>query len=103
MGAKPIGKFAERLGLWVNRPCKRANRYLIIITRVDQHSVRIRNQRIPILRLHIRAHLTFWVDALNAERNNLFFEAHFHPVKGHFLGMRIFHIQIGATGNIAQK
>ena len=103
MGAKPIGKFAEGLGLWVNRTFKRANRHFIIITRVDQHRVRIGNQRIPILGLHISADLMFWVDALDAERNNLFFEAHFHPVKGHFLGMRIFHIQIGATGNITQK
>ena len=86
MGAKPIGKFAEGFGLWVNRTFKRANRHFIIITRVDQHRVRIGNQRIPILGLHISAHLAARVDAFDAEGNNLFFEAHFHPVKGHFLG-----------------
>ena len=87
MCAKPFGKFAEGLGPWVNRTFEGANGHFIIIACIDQHSVRIGNQRVPIFRLHISANLTLRINALYAERHNLFFEAHFHPVKGHFFGM----------------
>ena len=102
MRTKPIGELAERFCLWVDRAFKGPNRHLIIITGVDEDGIRIGDQCVPVFWLHISADLSFRVDALNAKRYDLFLDAHLHPVKWHFLGMRVFDVKLGTAGKGTQ-
>ena len=84
--AEPGGELPEAFRLRINRAFKGADGDFVIVAGVDQNGVRIRNQGVPVFRLHIGADEAVRVSAGHAHGDDFALQAHFEAREGHRLG-----------------
>ena len=88
--SSPRREITKCFSLWINSVFKRAYFDLIIITRIHNHYLRIRNECIPITGFYISTYNLPGVYSFNTHSDNLFFEFHFGSVKRNITMIRIF-------------
>ena len=94
---QPARQLGETPGVGVQRPDKGANRYLIVVAGIDHHHVRLRDQRVPVLRFDILARHPRRVDVRPVHGDDFGFEPDLHAVEGGLVGPRLFVLQVGQS------
>ncbi len=83
----PFRKFAECLGVRVKCTFKRADSIFVIVARINDDSVFIGNQRIPVLGRDIGANALQRINPVDTHGNDFALQPHFHAIERHLAGM----------------